>query len=74
MYELGYFIAPEEPCPPGYVKVKTLHPFWRAGEFYQCVTPEAVEHLRAEGLLLEVLSGLGYYEDLGAYDPYWYCY
>ena len=36
---VGAFVTKDAPCAPGYVKVKTKHPFWGKGVFYMCVRP-----------------------------------
>jgi hypothetical protein len=53
----GAFIAKEDRCAPGYVKVRTRHPFYRKGEFYMCALPGTVPRIPAPGRLFG--SGLG---------------
>jgi len=54
---VGAFVAKGDRCAPGYVKVRTRHPYYRKGEFYMCVLPGTTPRIPAPGRL--VGSGLG---------------
>lgn len=49
------FVAKGDRCAPGYVKVRTLHPYHKEGEFYMCVLPGTTPRIPAPGRLF----GLG---------------
>lgn len=36
---MGAFVSAADRCAPGYVKVKTKHPYWGKGKFFMCVLP-----------------------------------
>lgn len=36
---MGAFVSAADRCAPGFVKVKTKHPYWGRGKFFMCVRP-----------------------------------
>ena len=43
---VGGFIRKADRCPPGLVKIRTVHPRYKTGEFFTCVTPSTAPKTR----------------------------
>lgn len=48
---VGGFISKADRCPPGLVKIRTVHPRYKTGEFFMCVTPSTAPKIRGRAAL-----------------------